>query len=230
MTRMRTFFRWLLGKPATTGDPLAQALERFADATGVIVGSGGGTFGNQYDYLPLIAAGRTIGVLTVEPGLYVEGVGGVRIENLCTLIKSKARPGYLEVQPLTFSPLDLRLGADSPALDAGTALLWRGDWVNARHLLQALTKRADRRFGAARGKAPKTPAEAFSRHRQQQGLRAALLGRLLLLRLCGTAGRVTPISDQRGLFTARTCHLYCSLGVVLMVLSEPYPVRAEMWR
>ena len=31
MTRMRTFFRWLLGKPATTGDPLAQALERFAD-------------------------------------------------------------------------------------------------------------------------------------------------------------------------------------------------------
>ena len=28
---MRTFFRWLLGKPATTGDPLAQALERFAD-------------------------------------------------------------------------------------------------------------------------------------------------------------------------------------------------------
>ena len=32
--------------------------ERFADATGVIVGSGGGTFGNQYDYLPLIAAAK----------------------------------------------------------------------------------------------------------------------------------------------------------------------------
>ena len=32
--------------------------ERFADSTGVIVGSGGGTFGNQYDYLPLIAAAQ----------------------------------------------------------------------------------------------------------------------------------------------------------------------------
>jgi 3-oxoacyl-[acyl-carrier-protein] synthase-1 len=32
--------------------------ERFADSTGVIVGSGGGTFGNQYDYFPLIAAAK----------------------------------------------------------------------------------------------------------------------------------------------------------------------------
>jgi methylase of polypeptide subunit release factors len=77
---------------------------------------------------------------------------------------------------------DDRTAADAAyrTLESGTALLWRGDWVNARHLLQALTKRADRRFGAARGKAPKTPAEAFARHRQQQGLRAALLGRLLV--------------------------------------------------
>ena len=77
---------------------------------------------------------------------------------------------------------DDRTSADAAyrTLESGTALLWRGDWVNARHLLQALTKRADRRFGTARGKAPKTPAEAFARHRQQQGLRAALLGRLLV--------------------------------------------------
>lgn len=77
---------------------------------------------------------------------------------------------------------DDRTSADAAyrALESGTALLWRGDWVNARHLLQALTKRADRRSGAARGKAPKTPAEAFARHRQQQGWRAALLGRLLV--------------------------------------------------
>lgn len=77
---------------------------------------------------------------------------------------------------------DDRTAADAAyrTLESGTALLWRGDWVNARHLLQALTKRADRRFGAARGKAPKTPVEAFARHRQQQGLRAALLGRLLV--------------------------------------------------
>ncbi len=77
---------------------------------------------------------------------------------------------------------DDRTSADAAyrSLESGTALLWRGDWVNGRHLLQALTKRADRRLGAARGKAPKTPAEAFARHRHQQGLRAALLGRLLV--------------------------------------------------
>lgn len=77
---------------------------------------------------------------------------------------------------------DDRTGADDAyrLLEAGTALLWRGDWVNARHLMQALTKRADRRFGAPRGKAPKTPAEAFARHRETQGQRAALLNRLLV--------------------------------------------------
>jgi len=36
----------------------AAAAERFADGTGVFVGSGGGTFGNQYDYFPLIAAAK----------------------------------------------------------------------------------------------------------------------------------------------------------------------------
>ncbi|MCG2576347.1 class I SAM-dependent methyltransferase [Dechloromonas sp. XY25] len=82
---------------------------------------------------------------------------------------------------------DIRIADDRTAaddayrlLEAGTALLWRGDWVNARHLMQALTKRADRRFGAPRGKAPKTPAEAFARHRETQGKRAALLNRLLV--------------------------------------------------
>lgn len=82
---------------------------------------------------------------------------------------------------------DIRIADDRTAaddayrlLEAGTALLWRGDWVNARHLIQALTKRADRRFGAQRGKAPKTPAEAFARHRETQGKRAALLNRLLV--------------------------------------------------
>jgi 3-oxoacyl-[acyl-carrier-protein] synthase I len=32
--------------------------ERFADGTGVFVGSSGGSFGNQYDYFPLIAAAK----------------------------------------------------------------------------------------------------------------------------------------------------------------------------
>ncbi len=40
-----------------------EEVARFADSTGVFVGSGSGSFSNQYDYFPLIAAGK--GDLTV---------------------------------------------------------------------------------------------------------------------------------------------------------------------
>lgn len=75
-----------------------------------------------------------------------------------------------------------RLGAEDvwAVLVAGRYLLWRGDWVHARHLMQALTRRADRHFVASRGQSEISPAEAFARHRQRQGERAALLGRLLV--------------------------------------------------
>ena len=78
--------------------------------------------------------------------------------------------------------IDDRFSADEAyrRMEAGVALLWRGDWVNARHLMQALTRRADRRFGSERGKSPATPAEGFARHRARQGQRAALLARLLV--------------------------------------------------
>ncbi len=64
----------------------------------------------------------------------------------------------------------------------GTALLWRGDFQNARQLLQALARRADHK-GGKRAKAPKVPAsaaEAFHLHRQAQSQRARTLAMLLL--------------------------------------------------
>jgi Xaa-Pro aminopeptidase len=48
-------------------------------------------------------------VFSIEPGLYLEGFGGVRIENLCTVEPSPEHEGFLDVVPLTFSPLDHRL-------------------------------------------------------------------------------------------------------------------------
>ncbi|MDP2241049.1 MAG: class I SAM-dependent methyltransferase [Burkholderiales bacterium] len=60
----------------------------------------------------------------------------------------------------------------------GTAMLWRGDFQNARQLLQAMARRADRK--------PKKPAalpaltEAFHLHRQAQSQRARTLGMLLI--------------------------------------------------
>ncbi len=44
------------GLPAWRASIDEDAAARFADSTGVFVGSGGGAFANQYDYLPLIAA------------------------------------------------------------------------------------------------------------------------------------------------------------------------------
>ena len=74
------------------------------------------------------------------------------------------------------------LGAEEvwAVLVAGRHLLWRGDWVHARHVMQALTRRADRHFAAERGQPERSPSEAFAHHRQRQGERAALLGRFLV--------------------------------------------------
>jgi len=69
------------------------------------------------------------------------------------------------------------------ALD-GTGLLWRGDFQNARQLLQALVRRVDDR--PARSKrakahaAPPTPTERFHRHRLAQLQRARLLALVLI--------------------------------------------------
>ena len=69
----------------------------------------------------------------------------------------------------------------------GTALLWRGDFQNARQLLQALARRADRPPRAPRrppplaaAAAPEPAGAAFHRHRQAQAQRARVLSMLLI--------------------------------------------------
>lgn len=62
----------------------------------------------------------------------------------------------------------------------GTALLWRGDFQNARQLLTALAHRIDRRTRRSRRPTPDDPAQAFHRHRAAQSQRARILGMLLV--------------------------------------------------
>ena len=66
---------------------------------------------------------------------------------------------------------------------SGTAMLWRGDFQNARQLLQAIARRCDETGDKARGKtaraAPVFP-EAFNLHRMRQAQRARVLGQLLI--------------------------------------------------
>jgi SAM-dependent methyltransferase len=58
----------------------------------------------------------------------------------------------------------------------GTALLWRGDFQNARQLLQALARRAESKSF----KPAASPTETFHLYRQAQSQRARTLGMLLL--------------------------------------------------
>jgi methylase of polypeptide subunit release factors len=63
----------------------------------------------------------------------------------------------------------------------GTALLWRGDFQNARQLLQAMARRAERRPRKTRPeKTPPSLTEAFHLYRQAQAQRARILNMLLL--------------------------------------------------
>jgi methylase of polypeptide subunit release factors len=64
-----------------------------------------------------------------------------------------------------------RLAAD------GAALLWRGDYHNARTLLDAMARRIDRAAGRGR---PLPPAAEFHRQRQHRAHRARLLGAVLV--------------------------------------------------
>ena len=103
-------------------------------------------------------------------------------------------------------PKRVVLADDTLAADAayrlaceGTALLWRGDFQNARQLLQALARRVDKPAKPARrkaapalpldeaGAAAEAPADAFHRHRQAQAQRARVLG-MVLLQLDGGYG------------------------------------------
>ncbi|MGE0333360.1 MAG: methyltransferase [Ramlibacter sp.] len=63
----------------------------------------------------------------------------------------------------------------------GTALLWRGDFHNARQLLAALARRVDRKPRKARPAPADTPlAQAFHLHRQAQAQRARVLAAVLI--------------------------------------------------
>lgn len=77
---------------------------------------------------------------------------------------------------------DDRMAADQAYKLAceGTALLWCGDFQNARHLLQALTRRLDRKPSRNKPTQVATTTLAFHHHRKVQAQRAHILGSVLI--------------------------------------------------
>ena len=66
-------------------------------------------------------------ILSIEPGLYVEGSHGVRIENLYVVVADPDAPGWLRFDVLTMVPLQRSL-IDESMLTPGEAA-----WVDAYH-------------------------------------------------------------------------------------------------
>jgi SAM-dependent methyltransferase len=97
--------------------------------------------------------------------------------------KGETRSARWRSEGGTPPPKRVAIGDDSMNADhayrlacEGTAILWRGDFQNARQLLQALARRADRNPP----KAGASPVENFHLYRQAQSQRARTLGMLLL--------------------------------------------------
>ena len=87
--------------------------------------------------------------------------------------------------PARVEVVDDRLRADAAFQLAcgGTALLWRGDYHNARQLLTALARRLttrEKRRAVRPRKPADGPAAAFHRHRLAQAQRAQILSQLLV--------------------------------------------------
>lgn len=74
-------------------------------------GTGHGVGINVHEFPPSISTKvdtelKVGQVFSIEPGVYLEGKFGIRIENLCTVEEDKKHQGFLQIVPLTFSPLD----------------------------------------------------------------------------------------------------------------------------
>ena len=98
----------------------------------------------------------------------------------------KTKNSVWHTENATPAPKKIQVADDTIKADAayklcceGTALLWRGDFQNAKQLMQAISRRIDRP-----GKKPKKAAanmtEAFHLHRQAQSQKARILGMLLI--------------------------------------------------
>jgi SAM-dependent methyltransferase len=138
----------------------------------------------------------------------------------------------------------------------GTSLLWRGDFQNARQLLRALARRADRRARQGKKSAPaaRSPAAAFHLYRQMRAQRARTLAALLvpleadyaiplrrapdIRQACVEAfgrGQDASLTPLRGLLGVIGAHEWRTKGIALAALGariHPHygvfaPIRSE---
>lgn len=100
-------------------------------------------------------------------------------------------PGNTGAPPKRIVTADDTLNADAAyrLISQGTYLLWRGDFQNAKQLLQAVARRIAKKASTAKAHKPaagasdtdaELPDQRFNRYRLQQSQRASMLNRLLI--------------------------------------------------
>ncbi len=107
-------------------------------------------------------------------------------ETISWLEANKNKTSIWHAENDTPAPKRVQIADDTISADVayklcceGTALLWRGDFQNAKQLMQALSRRIDRP-GKKPKKAASSMTEAFHLHRQAQSQKARVLGMLLI--------------------------------------------------
>lgn len=65
-------------------------------------------------------------VFSIEPGIYIEGSHGIRIENIVHVVKS-SHGGFYELEPFSYIPIDTR------PIDPSIMEKWEIDWLNSYH-------------------------------------------------------------------------------------------------
>lgn len=99
--------------------------------------------------------------------------------------------GNTGAPPKRIVTADDSLSADAAyrLISQGTSLLWRGDFQNAKQLLQAVARRIAKKANTSKAHKPaagipkpatEPPGQLFNRYRLQQSQRAAMLNRLLI--------------------------------------------------
>ncbi|QOJ24818.1 MAG: class I SAM-dependent methyltransferase [Gammaproteobacteria bacterium] len=93
----------------------------------------------------------------------------------------------------------------------GTALLWRGDFQNAKLLLQAIARRIDKKPERRKKPEDLSPAEVFHRHRLAQSQRARTLEKLLI-----------PFNPDHTIPLRRAPDVYAACLEAYGACTEPY--------
>lgn len=105
-------------------------------------GTGHGVGINVHEFPPRVGPSSQsileIGhIFSIEPGYYHPKFGGVRIENLCTLVEGP--PGFMQVEPLTFAPFEKKLidTAQLSAKEKAFLKRYREEFKERKQLLDA---------------------------------------------------------------------------------------------